>query len=80
MDSLDFEKAKEELKTLARNSALFIAQPENLEEFEKETDKLKPTTGTERIVSYLIGLFKEEKQQTSITVSILRQALVESAR
>ena len=75
MDSPEFIKNKEELRTLVRKSVLFRAIPENLEKFENELNALEQSASSEKVISYLITLFKELEQQTIATVSALKQVL-----
>jgi len=75
MDSSEFVKKKEELRTLVQRSVLFRAVPENLKKFENELNVLEQSASSEKIISYLITLFRELEQQTTTTVSALKQII-----
>lgn len=64
MNPADFEKAREELKELARNSVFFsfILQPDYMKRFEDELDKEIQSSENERTIFRLIDMFKEEKK------------------
>ncbi len=79
MNFPDFQKAKDELKTLARSSVVFLAQPDNLREFEVEIDKLEETPGTRKLVGFLIDLFKEIKERVDNVVSIVKETRAKMA-
>jgi 5'-deoxynucleotidase YfbR-like HD superfamily hydrolase len=75
MDSSEFVKKKEELRTFVQGSVLFRAVPENLKKFENELNVLEQSASSEKIISYLITLFRELEQQTTTTVSALKQIM-----
>uniref|UniRef100_A0A7V3N6E4 Uncharacterized protein n=1 Tax=candidate division CPR3 bacterium TaxID=2268181 RepID=A0A7V3N6E4_UNCC3 len=75
MDSSEFVKKKEELRMLVQRSVLFRAVPENLKKFENELNILEQSASSEKIISYLITLFRELEQQTTTTVSALKQII-----
>jgi hypothetical protein len=79
MDKLEFLKNKEELKIIARESVLFKSVPQNLEKFEREIDNLEHSVGGEKVLSYLLQLFEEAREQTKVAVSVIKSALTEAA-
>jgi len=60
---------------LVQRSVLFRAVPENLKKFENELNILEQSASSEKIISYLITLFRELEQQTTTTVSALKQII-----
>ena len=74
LEYIDFLKRKSELIMLARNSILFCALPDDLRDFEVAIDNYEQGPGSEKLISYFIDLFKEEKERVDEVVSMIREA------
>ena len=79
LEYINFLKRKSELIMLARNSVLFCALPDDLRDFEVEVEKLKQNPGSEKLISYFVDLFTEEKRRVDAMVSIIREARAKMA-
>ena len=79
IDYINFLKKQAELKMLARNSVLFCALPDDLRDFEEEIYKHERSPGVEKIIDFLIGLFKEEKERVDEVVSMIKEARAKMA-